>query len=648
MKMRIILGQELINRLKQEGGLKTLYDQGGISVQADQKAIEISKDGKSLTCVTGTLIGHREGKTGLVQGSFTDPKVKDFLTKASVNECVLGLEGRFVAVRIKDGQEVTVFTDRFGQKEIYYRQLPGGYILGTDLDLVMAGIPVNGYDSIGVAHAMYVYGFRPAKKQTMYNGISRLGVGEYAVGSSQKFTIKQMSLQLTKTNPNYGKDELKTYADILLDAIAKRSSDKGNVVFLSSGWDSTSILACLVKLHGASKVRAVIGRFNFSKGTGVNNPFEIARAQAVADYFGVKLEIVEVDYWQRGPELARQIQPFLRSQMFSGMSLFHWSRICEYLSKNSKGEALFSGEISDGVHNLGFSQFLTLFHPVHEFREYSDKMSSYLFGPTYLQEIQKGKAQDDIIFQLIKNKFKNAQFDTPLTDPKGSMTQLLSSFFLRDNRFPFWSMANNPLFTVQGRAQYNNQMQKDYIEPLVAQATPEQLYSCYLHLYNSFHWQGGTVITLANIAEYFGLQMNLPFYDSRLQEFLSAMPESWGRGLELKPTKYPLKWMLENCIDYPLHLQVGPHSYLYDVDPNFNHAAEFMYRSSFAPFIREALSKGTHRQLLSSEVFDMSYMDEVVSNYLNGKEVVAQRTNLSALTFILMSGVYGANVEALV
>ena len=35
-----------------------------------------------------------------------------------------------------------------------------------------------------------------------------------------------------------------------------------------------------------------------------------------------------------------------------------------------------AGEISDGVHNFGFSQFLTIFHPSLEFREYADKMAS--------------------------------------------------------------------------------------------------------------------------------------------------------------------------------------------------------------------------------------------------------------------------------
>ena len=72
-------------------------------------------------------------------------------------------------------------------------------------------------------------------------------------------------------------------------------------------------------------------------------------------------------------------------------------------------------------------------------------------------------------------------------------------------------------------------------------AVPETAYSWYLHLYNSFHWNGGTVETLQMTEDELGIKINLPFRDSRLIEFLAAMPESWGRGLEMRPTKYPIK-----------------------------------------------------------------------------------------------------------
>lgn len=42
-------------------------------------------------------------------------------------------------------------------------------------------------------------------------------------------------------------------------------------------------------------------------------------------------------------------------------------------------------------------------------------------------------------------------------------------------------------------------------------------------------------------------------------------------------------------IDYPYHLQVGPHSYLYDVNPAFTHAGEILYASSFVDIFKTSL-----------------------------------------------------------
>ena len=105
------------------------------------------------------------------------------------------------------------------------------------------------------------------------------------------------------------------------------------------------------------------------------------------------------------------------------------------------------------------------------------------------------------------------------------------------------------MLTKTGQEFYSAEMESTYLNKAAQELTTETLYSWYLHLYNSFHWQCSTVDTIAITAQAQGLCVALPFWDSQLHEFLSAMPESWGWGLELKPTKYPLKWMLEHCVD---------------------------------------------------------------------------------------------------
>ena len=87
---------------------------------------------------------------------------------------------------------------------------------------------------------------------------------------------------------------------------------------------------------------------------------------------------------------------------------------------------------------------------------------------------------------------------------------------------------------------------------------------------------GGTVNTLEHICENLDL-CRLPFLDKSLIDFLSEMPESWGRGFDINNTKYPLKWMLSNRVDYPIHFQEGPHSYLYDVTVIFSCCRDYVF-----------------------------------------------------------------------
>jgi hypothetical protein len=212
------------------------------------------------------------------------------------------------------------------------------------------------------------------------------------------------------------------------------------------------------------------------------------------------------------------------------------------------------------------------------------------------------------------------QFDEPHVDPAARTRQFLSSFFLRGTRMPLCSLANSAFLSQNGRRRYAETMEAKYLDVAGREATPETLYSWYLHLYNSFHWQGSTVATLAATTEAHGLRCALPFYDGAIQDFLSAMPESWGRGLDFKNTKYPLKWMLQHRIRYPMHLQVGPHSYLYDVDPTFSHTAELLFGSSLGKVFKDGLRTKAHEGWFAGDMFDQGYVNRIVTRYLSGEE----------------------------
>ena len=52
---------------------------------------------------------------------------------------------------------------------------------------------------------------------------------------------------------------------------------------MSSGWDSSSILAGLVKINGPKRIQCVIGRMKYSKNL-VANSFEILRAKKYVNF----------------------------------------------------------------------------------------------------------------------------------------------------------------------------------------------------------------------------------------------------------------------------------------------------------------------------------------------------------------------------
>lgn len=643
MRLRVFAGKSVARVPLGAEGLTVLYRSSTLVVQGspDVKAVA-SGDGPRVF-LAGDIVGFR-APSGEMRG--LDPglaEVSSLVRQDSLDRCRDALEGRYVLVILDGDDSCKICADRFGQVDLYYQETDGQTVFATDLGLLPISNGRVEYDQTALAHALCVYGYRPAKQHTLYRGVRRLGIDQWVQIADGRVEIKESPF-CPVTAGAYGERELHEYADILLDAVRMRGSRYGNVVYLSSGWDSTSLLACLVKLWGARKVRAVIGRMQYAERSGVINQFELDRAKAMADYFGVRMDIVEFDYRRQVPDLLERLRPLLRAHQIASMTALSHGILADFVAKTTGGdEAVFAGEISDGAHNLGFSQFSTIFHPVLEFREYSDKMGSYLYGPTFLGLFRSGKFASDPIYGLLRGRVGNAIFDEPGEDDLSRRKQLLASFFLRSNRIPLWSLRNSKMVTDVGREVYSAEMETTYLSRAAEDLTPETLYSWYLHLYNSFHWQGSTVGTMALTAQEKSLRMALPFWDSRLQEFLSAMPESWGRGLDLNPTKYPLKWALKNRIDYPMHLQVGPHSYLYDVDPSFSHGAECLYGSAFAPYFKECLKKRAYRSVLSADIFDLDYIDAIIDRYLGGVEVRGVEMNdLLTMCLVSMVGWYGA------
>ena len=647
-KMKLFYGEKFVREKDSLLNNKNIiYSGKNLLLVSDKEYTEVSLGDENKLFLWGTIyaILQDTGKYLPVDNiSEKESALKNCFHKSNLNEIIPKIEGDYIACLIKKNHDVIIFADRFNKKDVFYSIKKNNVIASSDLSAVVAegGGP---YDQTALANLLSIYGMYAPKKHTIYSNVKRLGVGERLVLKENKNYIEQIPFH-AESAASYNNSKLTEYFQILSEAIQIRGSREGtNWIYLSSGWDSTALLALLVKNFGSSHVRAVTCKMEYSDRARDANQFEIERAKKIAKYYSVDISIVPTDYTTKHAiEKWEKIKPFLRDNHIYADNSYNFYILSDYINHHrSLDDIVFCGEISDGAHNLGFSQFTTILeHPVLAFREYSDKMSSYLFGPTFFKSILNGTYSKDAVYNILRSRLKGHSFEDeqPLNIFELKL-KFVASFFIRNRRIPFYGINNNQILTKYGKEQYESEIFNSYLKECVELIEPDTVYSWILYLYNSFHWQGSTVKSISEMTGFNQLRLNLPFWDMRMQEFLSKMPEDWGRGLELRPTKYPMKWMLENKVDYPNHLQVGPHSYLYDVNPNFSLESEILYGSSFVFFFRNTLKNYPFEQILDSQYFNLDYFHKITDDYISGIEATGQQlSDLYNLVWLCYIGWY--------
>ena len=636
-RFRVIAGAESVRKVKQV--LRTAVETPDLRIETSDGVLNAVSARGTRVFIVGALVGRRD-EVGHVH-ALTDPRefIGSMVDNGAPSAWPRQLEGDAVVIAVAPDGSVTVCGDEFFKRDVYTQRIDGGVALASDLSLLPDNPARDGYDPAALAHALTYYGHRPPKRHTIYRAVRRLGPGDVATVRERSLDVARGEFAPVHTE-EYGDEAFDRYCDAFLEFIRAAGSTEGNSVFLSSGWDSSSILAGLVHVFGAERVTAVTGRMLYSTRSGNCNSFEMERASRIAGHYGVRRHVVDLDYVNGGPDWIERVrETFLTHNIQSQTGLNH-ARLAHGASEVLPGLPLFAGEISDGAHNLGFSQYVTIFHPTQAFREYSDKMASYLFGPTFVREVLGGRHEQDAVYRIFRDRNPDVMFDPAADDAPGRKRQMLVSFFLRNGRIPFWSGRNVRMLTPDGLAQYTEEMSKEYFAGIEA-TEPEAIYSWYLHLYNSFHWQGSTVSTVQKMGDLFGLPAHNPYWAAGIQHFLRAMPESWGRGLEFTPTKYPLKRMLKEKFAFPMDLQVGPHSYTYDVDPSFNHNFELLHHSALGPLAKKILAAKPYHEVLPRDAFDVPYIDDLVDRFLRGEEQRGAALNdLMSIWLLCQTGWY--------
>lgn len=550
-------------------------------------------------------------------------KILSIFSKLNLRQIIDNIEGRFTLISSQN-DNLEIFQDKFAKYDLFYSKNKNRIFLSNNFKIIVK----QGYDRIdsnSAALLLNTYSARPAKKDTIFNNIKRLGVDECINIKGRKFITLSKIFKPNKSEDYSSSgpktiEKIKDYFEIFINYLKNNDKEKNKIIFMSSGFDSSYLTALLTKINNRKNIFGVTCILKFNSRSGAYNRFEIDRVNKLSKFYGIKNYFVDVNFKDNFEQMSEEISNISAKRMLFNhtASFMHHT-----LSKKSKqlnlSNSVYSGEISDGMHNMGFSQLISSTeHPSHGFREYADKKTNYLYSPTFQNLILENTYQKDSIFKeyIKKNnyKIKGKKFK----NYSEVVQEIFYNIFLSNKRLVLDSTKPN-IFTNNLFKSYKKYFNENYFQNVKIKKS-EEFYSSIQYLYNSFHWQGSTVSSMSHYPVENNLNMHFPFWNLEIQKFTDKMPENWGRGLELRPTKFPLKESFKKYLNYPAYLETGPHSYMYDINQFESSETELLINPKTKTYMLKILKKYHPAEFLSNKDFNHNLINDVIKKYQRGSE----------------------------
>ena len=554
------------------------------------------------------------------------------------------VEGIYTGVYIdKEKEEVIIFCDYLNRKNFFYTEFSNSFIASTKLDNIISEFPELKYNQHGLLSYLTM-GYTPAH-QTFYEGVNRFTSNEYIVSSNGN--IRHAFFPENYEIQDYKDSDMERYNDLLSNSILSRSSEE-NFVLNSGGWDSTSIIYHLSKSYDSSKINSVVYETKLSSGD-IYNVFEVDKVRRISEYYGIKSEKISIDFNDKSllgdwDSLRDELKNY-HTYFFPDMP----KTIKDIGAKNSSA-SIFSGEASDSIHNFGFSQFVSVSYSNRELREYGDKMKSYLFSPSFFAKIIKNSFADDKVFRFFKFYFGESHFEqNENINIKDTLDLYFKSFMISSERVPFAKSIRTCFASESFEHIFNKNLSEQIFNKIASVTNHANFYYSLLQLYRAYHFHSPQIEVKHTPLRSEGKNCKIPFLDMSLVKFMYSMPEEWGRGLELRTTKYPLKHLAHKKWNVPVNIleEAGAHSYISESDKKWNYSGgawnlncEVIYNSVFGEHYKSILSNIELEKYFSSDYFNIELMKSVVSDYVNGKQDLAHSSFIYKLGVLFFIGLY--------
>ena len=528
-------------------------------------------------------------------------------------------DGRYCLIKInKDNSEVSL--DQFSRIDIYYSKDKSNFYISSNFNLILKRLNSFSINQLAVAHSINVIGIRPPKKDTFFNEVSRIGVDEILKVKKKKiFLFKRKFNALSTTK--YDDSKIKEYFEIHQKYLKNLGGGAKKNIYMSSGFDSSYLAANQKSIYKSKNIAGHTVIQKLSRRSKIYNIFELNRIKKLKKHFNFKVKLTEINLVKNFPKYSENISEVCGNRMMTNtLAAFMHYKLAKSTKMTNFSNEVYAGEVSDGVHNLGFSQFFSLIdHESNGFREYSDKKMCYLYSPSFLKKIQNKEHYKDYIFKEIISKKYNKVKNLNRFDFKNIFYELCNSFFNSNSRLPF-NKENNNIFKEKLNHDLFENLKRNYFSTVEIKK-PDQIYSAFTYLYNSFHWQASTICTMYDFADLYDLEMYLPYWNPKLHSFLSKMPEEWGRGLEVKNIKYPLKESFRRYFNYPKILEEGYHSYMYDVKKYSDPILEIIINPETRKYILQIFKRYHPCDYLKTEYFNRDQVYKILQRYGKGLDI---------------------------
>lgn len=579
------------------------------SIFSDDK-LKIFKIKNQVIIIDGRIFGYynRDKFINLNQN-----KLGNYLNNKNLFK---NLDGDYCIIKISK-DKIHFNIDNKGSYDLFYTNNKKSISFSNNFKLIKDLNHNNlTFDNFAILNAISSVSKRPPLKSTIFNEIKRIDLDQEIIIKNDKIKILSKKIKPKKIKEIISEKAFLENYEKELREYSKVGTKKNKILFMSSGWDSLTILKLLIDKYGKKRVKPVIAKLNFSKSSKIFNKYEIDKAKKICAHFNIKLNIITINYDNISNYFDHLKKISSKKMLTNTFAYFLHYNLIRFGKKKFGASDFYSGEISDGAHNFGFSQYVSLIDNENNgYREYADKMMCYLFGPTFFKKVINGSYLDDVIFKSLKNKL-NIQTKKISQNKKKIFQNFMQSMFLTSKRFPMNNEFSDFL-NKKSVKKYLSVFNESYLKNINF-TDQRQIYASYIYLYNKFHWQGSTVRSAYHISKEFNSNFINIFWNQNTQKTLSEMPESMGRGLELKDTKYPEKQILRKSIDVN-KLNIGPHSYLSDTS-NANPYHEVIFKSKFRKIITETFKEYNPIKLLDKNYFNHKFIKKLIFDFKNKKK----------------------------